>query len=67
LERGDAGKPFTESEALALRVVADQIARRLDDLHRNDRWFGARWAVAASARSPRNCPTNTALTEPLAD
>ncbi len=47
LERGDAGKPFTEAEALALRVVADQIARRLDDLHRNDRWFGARWAVAA--------------------
>lgn len=47
LERGDAGKPFTEAEALALRVVADQIARRLDDLHRNDRWFGARWAASA--------------------
>ena len=47
LERADAGKPFTEAEALALRVVADQVARRLDDLHRNDRWFGARWAVAA--------------------
>ncbi len=44
LERGDEGARFTEDDALALRVVADQIARRLDDLHRNDRWFGVRWA-----------------------
>ena len=47
LERGDAGATFTEAEGLALRVVADQVARRLDDLYRNDRWFGARWAAAA--------------------
>jgi multidrug resistance efflux pump len=43
LERTSA---FTENDALALRVVADQVARRLDDLHRHDRWFGARWAGA---------------------
>jgi multidrug efflux pump subunit AcrA (membrane-fusion protein) len=49
LERGEAGAVFTEGEALALRVVADQVARRLDDLYRNDRWFGIRWAAAARA------------------
>ena len=38
--------PFTEADALALRVVSDQIARRLDDLHKLDRWFGARWAAS---------------------
>ena len=37
--------PFGEADALALRVVCDQIARRLDDLHKLDRWFGARWAA----------------------
>jgi RND family efflux transporter MFP subunit len=45
LERGNAGATFSDHDALALRVVADQVSRRLDDLHRNDRWFGARWAV----------------------
>jgi GAF domain-containing protein len=43
LERTTA---FTEHDALALRVVADQVARRLDDLKNHDRWFGARWADA---------------------
>lgn len=38
--------PFSEHDALALRVVADQVSRRLDDLLRHDRWFGARWATA---------------------
>ncbi|MFH1498658.1 MAG: efflux RND transporter periplasmic adaptor subunit [Verrucomicrobiota bacterium] len=47
LERGEPGATFTEAEGLALRVVADQVARRLDDLQRNDRWFGARWATAS--------------------
>jgi len=47
LERPHGAASFTEADALALRVVADQVARRLDDLYRNDRWFGARWAVAA--------------------
>lgn len=42
LERATA---FSENDALALRVVADQVARRLDDLRKNDRWFGARWAA----------------------
>ena len=47
LERPYGAAPFGEADALALRVVSDQVARRLDDLYRNDRWFGARWAVAA--------------------
>lgn len=42
LERATA---FGEYDALALRVVSDQVARRLDDLYRQDRWFGARWAA----------------------
>ncbi len=37
---------FSEFDTLALRVVADQVARRLDDLRKLDRWFGARWARA---------------------
>ena len=44
LERNST--PFSEADALALRVVSDQIARRLGDLHKLDRWFGARWAMA---------------------
>lgn len=44
LER--AAPAFTEDEAAGLRVLADQAARRLDELRRNDRWFGARWALA---------------------
>ncbi len=43
LERAEL---FGEFDALALRVVADQVARRLDDLRTNDRWFGARWATS---------------------
>jgi RND family efflux transporter MFP subunit len=37
---------FNEDEAAGLRVLVDQVARRLDELRRNDRWFGARWALA---------------------
>jgi biotin carboxyl carrier protein len=44
LER--SANAFSEFDALALRVVADQVARRLDDLRKLDRWFGARWARA---------------------
>lgn len=40
-------RPFTPDEAAALRVIADQAVRLLLDLHRSDRWFGARWAAAA--------------------
>lgn len=43
LER--ATPSFTEDEVAGLRVLADQVARRLDELRRNDRWFGARWAI----------------------
>jgi biotin carboxyl carrier protein len=39
------GEAFTESELSQLRVCADQVARRLDDLHRLDRWFGGRWTA----------------------
>lgn len=44
LER--ATQAFTEDEVAGVRVLADQVARRLDELRRNDRWFGARWALA---------------------
>jgi RND family efflux transporter MFP subunit len=37
---------FNEDEAAGLRVLVDQVARRLEELRRNDRWFGARWALA---------------------
>ena len=43
LER--ATPAFSEDEVAGLRVLADQVARRLDELRRNDRWFGARWAL----------------------
>lgn len=42
LER--AQPAFAEDDVAGLRVLADQVARRLDELRRNDRWFGARWA-----------------------
>lgn len=44
LERNESA--FGEYDALALRVIADQVARRLDELRKQDRWFGARWAAA---------------------
>ncbi len=44
LERSETA--FGEYDALALRVIADQISRRLDELRKQDRWFGRRWAVA---------------------
>jgi RND family efflux transporter MFP subunit len=37
--------PFSEEEVRGLRVLADQSARRLGDLQRRDRWFGARAAA----------------------
>ena len=40
---------FTESEARAVRVIADQVAPRLKDLQARDRWFGARWTAASRA------------------
>lgn len=37
-------EPFTESDLNALRLTCDLVARRLDDLRKADRWFGARIA-----------------------
>ncbi|MFC1859049.1 efflux RND transporter periplasmic adaptor subunit [Thermodesulfobacteriota bacterium] len=37
-------EPFSETDIRGLRVICDQSARRLDDLKRHDRWFGARMA-----------------------
>jgi len=39
--------PFTQLEVDQVRLSCDQAVRRLEDLHRVDRWFGARWALAA--------------------
>jgi RND family efflux transporter MFP subunit len=36
------GEPFTEAEVRGLRILCDQAGRRLGDLKRHDRWFGAR-------------------------
>jgi hypothetical protein len=41
-ERSSA--PFSESELRLLRLSCDQAVRRLADLKRSDRWFGARFA-----------------------
>jgi multidrug resistance efflux pump len=38
-------EPFSEEEVRGLRVLCDQAARRLGDLKRYDRWFGARLAT----------------------
>lgn len=39
-ERSD--RPFSETELRQLRLGADQVARRLQELHTNDRWWGSR-------------------------
>lgn len=41
-----SGEPFSEVEVWGLRILCDQSARRLGDLKRYDRWFGARMAVS---------------------
>ncbi|CAB1085074.1 Membrane-fusion protein-like [Olavius algarvensis Delta 1 endosymbiont] len=40
-------QPFSEEDARGLRVLCDQAGRRLGDLKRHDRWFGARLATAS--------------------
>jgi multidrug resistance efflux pump len=37
--------PFTPLEVQQLRLGCDHAARRLSELQRHDRWFGARWAA----------------------
>jgi biotin carboxyl carrier protein len=40
-----SSSPFSELEMRLLRLECDQAARRLQDLKRHDRWFGARLAT----------------------
>ncbi|MEW6156912.1 MAG: HlyD family efflux transporter periplasmic adaptor subunit [Verrucomicrobiota bacterium] len=46
-------KPFTPLELQQVRLLCDQVARRLGDLKRQDRWFGARWASGLRERAPQ--------------
>lgn len=46
-------EPFSDAQVYGLRVLCDQAARRLDDLKKNDRWFGARMATAARKGASR--------------
>ena len=39
--------PFTPVELQQLRLLVDQVSRRLHELKKNDRWFGARLAQEA--------------------
>ncbi|MEW6302145.1 MAG: efflux RND transporter periplasmic adaptor subunit [Verrucomicrobiota bacterium] len=39
--------PFNQVELQQFRLACDQAARLLSDLHRRDRWFGARMAMSA--------------------
>jgi multidrug resistance efflux pump len=45
--------PFTATELQQLRLCCDQVARRLSDLKRHDRWFGARLATTAREQFAR--------------
>jgi len=36
-------EPFSDVELRGLRVIGDQVARRLADAHDADAWFGRRW------------------------
>lgn len=45
LER--AARPWDAVERQQVRVALDLLGRRLEDLQRQDRWFGARWAIRA--------------------
>ena len=47
------GRPFSELELQQLRLSCDQAARRLADLKKQDRWFGARWTSGAKDRLAR--------------
>jgi biotin carboxyl carrier protein len=45
--------PFAALELQQMRLACDQVSRRLSDLKRWDRWFGARWATAAREQCAR--------------
>lgn len=40
-------EPFNETEIRLVTLSCEMAARRLSELKRHDRWFGARWATAA--------------------
>jgi multidrug efflux pump subunit AcrA (membrane-fusion protein) len=44
------GEPFGEAELRLLRLCCDQTVPRLDDLKRQDRWFGAKLATYARGK-----------------
>ena len=44
---------FSPTEMQQLRLCCDQVVRRLDDLKRNERWFGARWTAAICENSSK--------------
>lgn len=46
-------KGFEEGELRLLRLTCDLVARRLDDMQRQDVWFGARWWRAAREAAAR--------------
>jgi RND family efflux transporter MFP subunit len=43
LERAAAANAFTPNEVQTLRLLCDLTARRMEELKRHDRWFGARF------------------------
>jgi GAF domain-containing protein len=43
--------PFTPEELQQLRLIADQASRRLEDLKKSDRWWGARLAAATREKA----------------
>lgn len=45
--------PFTEDDARLLALAGEMAVRRLADLKRADRWFGARWAAGFAEWSGR--------------
>ena len=44
-------QPFAEVELRLLTLCSDMSARRLSDLKKSDRWFGARWAGAVQEKA----------------
>jgi multidrug resistance efflux pump len=48
-----AQEAFEEEEVRDLMICADLNAPRLAELHRRDRWFGARWAESARTASSK--------------
>jgi hypothetical protein len=48
-----ASRPFELTELRQLRLSTDLVARRLAELKRWDRWFGARWATTLREQAAR--------------